>query len=348
MHNKDLDFSISRAKLMDVPSRPYSVLAFYRFLNESAKRYFQQLKLVCLLKFPPEGMRSPQSLALDQFFRERGFEVRSLGDITEVSKTLVDYKTAEKTRVQLFCHYSHDNQIVKCFTTDRSEDVDRALRHAFSRGGLSYLWINPIGFEELKNRILNYKAAIITYFAASRDPSTRADAYVRPNVERTIIYSGSDGEETFQELKYQYGVIPEVFRFHVPEQGDVQASRKGVFIYYGGSFSFVNSTADSAIDIALQTKGIFDSSKVEVIRYDTSRRHLELNQFTPWTIEFARDVHADDVEQLFAQLQSDRFAIYNSVVLKGSIHAESTILDEANRTIFTLTHDQRRMTISPR
>src|SRR5207247_6521036 len=109
-----------------------------------------------------------------------------------------------------------NDQVLKCFTTDKTDDVERALNDVVDAGGLYYLWINPTAFEELKDKLLVYPGTTITNFTSSRVPSTTLSSRIRPDIKRTVTYYGDDGEETLQELKYQYGVVPDVIRFRVP------------------------------------------------------------------------------------------------------------------------------------
>src|SRR6266487_5839287 len=333
---------------MEVPNEDYTIGSFRAFLRKIANQFSQQLKLVCLVSFFPSGKSAQSYPTVDQLFRRQHFEVRKKGEIHEFTTFLVDKKTEEKLVIKLHCYLSQDNQVLKCFTTDKTDDVERALGDVVNAGGLYYLWINPTAFDELKDKLLAYPGTAITSFTGSRVPTTTLPSRVRPDVKRTVTYYGDDGEDTLQELKFQYGVVPDVIRFRVPTHADLQISRKGVFTYNSGDFDFVLKSSDLAVDLALRSKGLFDLSRVATVPLRTAKRNLELNQFTPWMIEFDREIELDDLEQLFAELQHDKFAVYNSIILKGSLHSEGTVLDEVYRTIFTVTVDSKRMTIAPR
>ncbi len=333
---------------MEVPNEDYTISSFHAFLRKISTQYSQQLKLVCLVTFFPSGRSIQPSPTVDQLFRRQKFEVQKKGVIHEFSTFLVDKKTGEKLVIKLHCYLSPDNQILKCFTTDKSDEVERVLDDVVDAGGLYYLWINPTAFDELKDKLLVYPGTAITSFTGSRVPSTTLPSRVRPDVKRTVTYYGDDGEETLQELKFQYGVVADVIRFRIPTHADLQISRKGIFTYNSGDFDFVIKSSDLAVDLALRSKGLFDSSRVATVPLRTARRSLELNQFTPWMIEFNRDIESDDLEQLFTELQHSKFAVYNSIILKGSLHGEGTVLDEIYRTIFTVTVDSKRMAIAPR
>src|SRR5712692_8483316 len=333
---------------MELPLDNYTLDSFHAYLRTISRQYSQQLKLVCLVTYFP-GTPQPDCLQLvEELFRRRNFDVRRKGAVSEFSTFLIDAKTREKISIRLYGYLTHHDQVLKCFTTDKTDLLDQALRSVVNARGIYYLWINPVTFEELKDKLLSYPGTSITNFTASRVASTKFPSHVRPSAERTVIYYGDDGEETLQELKYQYGVIPDVIRFDVPHHADLQISRKGIFIYNGGQFEFVNEASDTAIELALRSKAIFDASRVSIISLNTARKSFELNQFTPWIIEFGREINPDDLEKLFSELQTDKFAIYNSIILKGSLHGEGTVLDEIYRTIFTLTIDNNRVIISPR
>jgi hypothetical protein len=333
---------------MDLPNEDYTIDSFHAYLRKISNQFSQQLKLVCLVTFFPDEKSSKSILTVEQLFRRQQFEVQKRGMIHEFSTFIVDKKTGEKLRIKLYGYLSPDTHVLKCFTTDKTDDLERVLDDVVNAGGLYYLWINPTAFEELKDKLLAYPGTAITSFTASRIPSTRLSSRVRPEIKRTVTYYGEDGEETLQELKFQYGVVADVIRFRVPAHADFQISRKGVLTYNTGDFGFVIKTSDLAIDLALQSKGIFDSSRVVTIPLRTARKSLELNQFTPWMIEFQREIESDDLERLFTELQHERFAVYNSIVLKGSLHGEGTILDEVYRTTFTISVNSQRMMISPR
>jgi hypothetical protein len=271
-----------------------------------------------------------------------------MGEIKQLSTSYVDPETNQVIPVKYYCHLSQDTQILRCFTTAVSDDIDKTLEPVTEGPGLYHLWMNPGAFRELMNSILGKRGAKATYFVATRVSPVSLDAKIRPDDRRTIMYYGDDAEDTLNEYEYHYGVIPNTIRLRVPELGDLQINARGIFTYFGGDMEFLLETSNRAIDLVLRTKKIIDSSKLEVVSLKTSEKELELIQLTPWRIELERSLDLGEFQELLQQLEASNFAVYNSIIMEGSLHAESTILDEIKRTIFTLTADNHTISISPR
>lgn len=333
---------------MNLPDEHYTIETFHKFLLSNARQYLQQLKLVCLVVYFPSLKNIEPLTIVDQLFRKNEFEIREKGEIRQYSRAFIDPKTGNRITVILYCYVDSSDGILKCFTTNKTEDVERFLNGVVDEGGLYYLWINPESFEDLRHKLLSYPSTTITYFSASRPESTRLPAEIRPDEGRTLVYYSDDGDATLPELRKLYGVVADIIRFRIPGHADVQISRRGFFTYYGGDFDFILEVSKIAIDLALRSKGIFDSSRVLTIPFSTAGKKLELNQFNAWIIEFARQLDANEVNQLFAELRHDDFAVYNSIVLAGSLHGEGTIYDEIYRTIFTVSVQPTRIVVSPR
>ncbi len=334
---------------MEVPYKKYTAESFQTWLDEKAKDYSRQLKLVCLFSAFDNWETPSQSFALGRLLENRHFAVKEMGQIKELSTSYTDPKTQQIIPVKFYCHLSRESQILRCFTTATTDDIENTLFLATEEPGLHHLWISPQVFEDIKHAILNQPGAKATYFVARRVSSISFDAKIRPEIERrTVIYFGDDAQETLNETKYQYGVTPDTIRFHVPGVGSLQINSRGMFSYFGGQMSFLRETSDLAINRVLQTKRIIDSSKVQVISLKTAKKELELTQLKPWTIELERPIGPEGLEDLFRELESSKFAVYNSVIMRGSLYSESTVLDETKKTVFTVTADGHRISISPR
>ncbi len=271
-----------------------------------------------------------------------------MGEIRQLSTSYVDPETGQVIPVKYYCYLSQDTQILRCFTTATSDDIEKTLEPVTEGPGLYHLWMNPSAFRELMNWILGKRGAKATYFVASRVSPVSLDAKIRPDDKRTIVYYGDDAEDTLNEHEYHYGVIPNTVRMHVPEFGDLQINARGIFAYFGGDMEFLFETSKRAIDLVLRTKKIIDSSRVDVVPLKTSDKELELIHLTPWRIELERFLDSNEFQELLQQLEASDFAVYNSIIMEGSLHAESTILDEIKRTIFTFTADNHTIYISPR
>jgi hypothetical protein len=333
---------------MEVPQRNFTVESFHAWLKEKAKDYSRRLKLVCLFSTFSDWEDPSQVLSLKRLLERRGFTVKAMGEIRELSTSYVEPVTDRTVQVKFYCHVSRDTQILRCFTTARGADVKKTLSPVTEQPGLYDLWINPVAFDEIKKVILSRPGARVTRFVARRVSSMSLDARIRPEMGRTMIYFGDDAEQTLEESTYQYGVIPDAMRFRVPGVGNLQIGRRGTFSYFGGEMSFLLETSDLAIDRVLRTKRIIDSSRIEVVPLKTASRELELIQFKPWTIELGRPIGAEELGDLFRELEASKFAVYNSIIMKGSLHAESTILDELKLTVFTVMANTHRISVSPR
>jgi hypothetical protein len=333
---------------LDPPTRNYTLDSFYAWLNESAKDFSRKLKLVCLLSSFRTWKEQSQVLTLERVLERRGFEIRTIGEIRELSAVYADPETQRDVSVKFYCHLEKNTQILRCFTTARQKDIDKTLSPVTEGPGLYHLWISPRAFEEIKARVLQRPGAKVTRFFATRVSSMNPSAKIRPEFRRSMNYSGEDAQETLDEIGYQYGIIPDSMHFRIPGIGALQISKRGMFSYFGGEMSFLTEVSKLAIDLVLETKKIIESSRIEALSMKTARKELQLTHFRPWKIELERTIGPEEVEDLFRELENNKFAVYNSIVMKGSLHAESTILDEVKRTVFTLMADDHGISVSPR
>jgi len=322
--------------------------SFYSWLDDKGRDFSRRLKLVCLLSSSPSWSESSQLPTLEDLLRRQGFTLRSMGEIKEITTTYKDPDTDRATEVRLYCHLDKETQILRCFTNARTKDLAKTIFPLTERPGLHKLWIDPKTFRDIQIRILQRPGARVTQFSAARLSSLSPDARVRPDTPRRMRYSGADAQQTLEETAYQYGVIPDLVSFSIPGIGSLQVSKNGTFWFSGDEMRFLEEISEIAINHVLSTKRIIDSSRVEVFQMKTAKKELELFHLKPWTIEFGRTIAAEEVEDLFQELETNKFVVYNSVIMKGSLHAECTILDDVKQTVFTITTDDRRISLSPR
>lgn len=333
---------------MEVPARSYTLDSFYSWLDDSASDFARRIKLVVLLSSSHSWNESSHLPTLEDLLRRQGFALRAMGEIKEISTTYKDPETDREIEVKFYCHLEKETQILRCFTSAKKKDIAKTIIPLTERPGLHRLWIDPRTFREIERRILQRPGAKVTQFSAARRSSLSPDARIRPETPRRVSYRGADAQETLEETAYQYGVIPELISFSIPGIGSLQISKNGAFSFSGEEMSFLDEISEIAINHVLSTKRIIDSSRIEPLQMKTARKELELFHLRPWTIEFGRTIGAEEVEDLFQELESTKFVVYNSVIMKGSLHAECTILDEVKQTVFTITTDDQRISLSPR
>jgi len=333
---------------MKIPFRSYTFDSFCEMLTTRPEEY-RLMKILCFNAYFKSWAPPDRSLTLEGIFRKHGFRLTPMGDIRELETTYRDPETDELVPVKYYAYLSPEDQILRCFTTASTRQIEKTIEPISVESGLYHLWISPSAFEQIKNVILSdYPHTTITFFSASRTPSMGFKGKIRPDIKRTIIYYGDDGKETLEEFKYYYGVVPSTIQFHIPGIIDMQIGTRGIFTYMGGELNFLFSFSEKAIEIALAVRRILESSKLDIISIRTAKKELKVPYLIPWIVDFSQPLDSNRCEILMEELSKNQFTLYNHIMVEGSLRFDATVVDETKKSIFEISATKDRMIISPR
>lgn len=185
------------------------------------------------------------------------------------------------------------------FTTGRKteeipETIGRFLR---SRNRIGRLWINKREMEDLRQSLVaSHERILMTYFTATRSRHSNVPADRRPDVDRTFQYYGRDALATFEEIKYEYGVLPTNLKFEKSDQFKFRVTNRGVFTIKQGGLNEVLEVIQSSIERLAEVKEAIDSSKYQVVE-NKFVEGGELPQSRPWAINLDSHITVQDVDK---------------------------------------------------
>ena len=300
-----------------------------------------------LTKFEDWGHGEPY--ALSGFFEAHGFKVKELGEVRQLTTTYKPRNEDFELPVNYFAYINSKNRTLTCFTDANREIRQKTIDRLTGEIGIYYLWISPTVFDQMKAEIITkHPGTRIPYFYADRHPSSRLPSVHRPEVERGFTYRGEDGQQTLEELRHYYGVLPRYVQFDIPGLVEFTVYHLGVFHYRKGLLEEMFSYSQKAAELVLNIRRILERSKLELVDIETARKMLQVQNIIPWEIRFNREIDVNDAESMLNELRLKGFAIYNDVVTPGSVYLDATVFDERKRSVFSVTSDKHRMIVSPR
>lgn len=179
-------------------------------------------------------------------------------------------------------------------TKDIPETLDRYLKHELDVGRL---WISKTEMENLRNRIIDtYPEVLMPYFAASRSRHTDVPARYRPRYERTIQYNGDDGLETFEQMKYDYGVLPTNLKFQKANEFKFRVNSRGIFTIKNAGMREVLSVIQDSITRLHDVKEAIDTSNFTEENNQYSHENSILLS-RPWAISLTKKLESSDIRQ---------------------------------------------------
>jgi hypothetical protein len=210
---------------------------------------------------------------------------------------------ARKLDVPYYLYWDDDFPV--WFTTGRkTEDIPETIdEYLKSDPRIGRLWISKTEMEDLRQRIVQtYPNVLMTYFTATRSRHSEVDAQRRPRYERTFQYYGKDALETFNEVKYEYGVLPTNLKFQRANDFKFRVTKRGIFTVKNGGLGEVLTVIRDSIDRLQDVKEAIDSSEFSIKRNKFAENN-RIPQSRPWEVQLQsplteRDINRFEGEEL--------------------------------------------------
>lgn len=191
-------------------------------------------------------------------------------------------------------------------TEDMPESIDAYLKSEIDIGRM---WISKTQMENLRQRIVNrYPDVIMPYFTASRSEHSDISAQRRPRFERTFQYYGKDGLETFNEIKYEYGVLPTNLKFQRANEFKFRVTTRGVFTIKNGGLAEVLSVIHDSIERLQEVKEAIDTSGFKRTTNQFAGGQT-IPESQPWAVQLNSSVTQADIERLEEEIHEWEFNI---------------------------------------
>lgn len=101
--------------------------------------------------------------------------------------------------------------------------------------GVGRLMLSQRKVDELRQDIVSdHENVIIPFFSARRSKDSMLDARRREKTERSVQYRAVDGLETYREMRYNYGILPQIMVFEQPNAFKFKIKADGTFVHQKG------------------------------------------------------------------------------------------------------------------
>lgn len=203
--------------------------------------------------------------------------------------------------------------------------------------------------ETRKEIVSNHENVMIPFFSARRTAESPIEARRRPKTERSIQYRGDDGLETYREMRYNYGVLPSIMTFELPNKFKFKIKNDGTFVHTNGGFKTLWKYLETEID---RVKEMMQYANTGAYGKADSDFFGEENfsVSTPWAVEVDDGIEADSIKTLPNQLNESfwEFSVseYSSRPKYNAFEAE--VIDKTTHERTTLKTKGSDVRIFPR
>ncbi len=250
--------------------------------------------------------------------------------------------------VPFYLFFSDEGCIIFITHARKTEDIPGTVMNFIdSTRDVALIRIgNAMMLSIMNSLVQQHQGLRVPFFTARRDPYISQSSAYRKDIERTVIYSGSDGLETFEEMTYHYGIAPRIMEFHLPDGSRFRLDVNGIITLMEGN----------PLHIVRMVKGIITwkrrmvlpimcgegfRKKIEQIGQTTmSEPLITATICSEWDLDTIRDL-----EHEFSGGWG--FTHFSSVIEKGNCLYFTRIMDVMDGTSCEILITGERMNIYP-
>lgn len=139
--------------------------------------------------------------------------------------------------VPFYLFFSDDGSIIFITHARKTEDIPGTVMNFIdSTQDVALIRIGNVMMLNIMNSLVQeHQGLYVPFFTARRDPYISQSSAYRRDIERTVIYSGSDGLDTFEEMTYHYGIAPRIMEFHLPDGSRFRLDVNGIITLMEGN-----------------------------------------------------------------------------------------------------------------
>ncbi|TKX55950.1 hypothetical protein EXE44_15945 [Halorubrum sp. SS7] len=283
---------------------------------------------------------------------QENYQIEQLGEIYKITGEYVS-RGGETERPVYYAHY-YDDSLLMLFTATTEEakenTVDLTIRRSSTIGEMP---IVPQDFQKMHHMVLDQHPDIrITSFKSRRIPDL-AEADIRPDYDREIIYNGDDGRQTLQEFREYYGVVPirveyrgEEIEFKINKNGKFTLKRTNAE-NFTLLFDLIREIQDHVLDIQEVSQRI----KFRTERRGSGNLELELADVTAGQIDFHKSFNllmAEEFVESAGEKNYRQFTFTDVSKEAGSLDFSATVTDEIREATFNISATEDSMKIVPK
>lgn len=260
---------------------------------------------------------------------------------------------ATKLDVPYYVYFDDPEFPIFLTTGRKTEDIPETLdEYILGEQEIGRLWISKTEMENLRQRIVDqYPEVIMPYFTARRSRHAEIDARRRPRHERTIQYYGKDGLETFDEMKFEYGVLPTNLKFQKANEFKFRVTTRGVFTIKHGGLADVLEVIENSIERLRRVKDAIDESGYSYVTNEFSQHQQTIPQSRPWAVTLSEPLTQHDIDRFRGEeLEEWEFTLtdIDSTVAEDESYVRAELKDERTRAKSMLRSHNGSIRIYPR
>lgn len=278
-----------------------------------------------------------------ELLENSGYEI--LEEYGEIVKMACEY--GANGRIEFYLSFNRETQVILFYTNMRkSEEIENTIEVFLKETPrVHYLYISPRVMQEIRETIAtDDPAARVTLFSAHRVERSEIEARIRPGFSRTIQYFGDDGLETMREMEENYGVVPRLMEFKIPNTSKFKINREGVFNLQSGDLGYLFEHVETCIEKALRVRQAYENANFEMVR---TSEQLEVPTAEPASISLQNRLKYHEVEDFKASLEENDYVLLDTFAEEGSLFFSSKIIDQAKKNAFRIKANEDEIRVFP-
>ncbi|KAB1185675.1 MULTISPECIES: hypothetical protein [Haloferax] len=215
---------------------------------------------------------------------------------------------------------------------------------------LGRLMLSKRELDELRKDIVaNHENILVPYFSARRSADSKISARRRPETERSIQYRAIDGLDTYREMRYNYGILPQIMVFEKPNEFKFKIKTDGTFVHVNGSLQELWLQFNKEVERVKEMKkyantghyGKADSAFFGEDKFSVS---------TPWAVEVADGISAENLENFESHMDTDfwEFSVSEYTAYPEFKSFQAELIDETTNERTTLKSKGNQVRVFPR
>ncbi|MFD1512476.1 hypothetical protein [Halomarina rubra] len=236
-------------------------------------------------------------------------------------------------------------------TANKTDQIPQTIqRFLHTKHGVGRLMLSKREVDGIRKSLSSrFDNLVVPYFSARRSRDSLIGAQRRPNVDRSIQYRAIDGLATYREMRYNYGILPQIMTFKLPGMFKFRVKSDGTFVHQHGTFHQVWDAFQNQIERVNAMKECANTGGFTANQ--TSRfREEGFSISTPWGIQVEKGIDASHIETLPEQLEDDfwEFSLSEYYVNPESDIFDAELIDDTTRERTTMKTRGNQIRIFPR
>lgn len=250
-------------------------------------------------------------------------------------------------RIEFYLSFDEEEKIALFYTNMRkTEEIENTIEIFLNNTPrVHYLYISPRVMQNIREKIADEEPSTqVVNFVASRTTRSEIPARIRPRFSRTITYFGADGLEAMREMEENYGVVPRMMEFKIPNISRFKISREGVFNLQNGDLRILFEHIQTCIERALELKRAYGEAKFEMV---TASDNLSVPTSQPASISLRNNLEYHEIDDFKENMAENNYVLIDTFAEEGSLFFSSKVIDQQKKNSFRVKANQDEIRVYP-